>query len=86
MNNELAWTSLLEQGIDERFNVAEHLLQLRTIRVHEGFTKNRIDEIQQHKDLFAGHTKVISENFICHMYFITILLKKKNHSGSSRND
>lgn len=59
MNNELAWTSLLEQGIEERFNVAEHLLQLRTTRVQKGFTKNRIDEIGQHKNLFLGHTKVI---------------------------
>jgi len=87
MNNELSWTSILEQGIDERFNVAEHLLQIRTIRVQEGFTKNRIDEIEQHKNLFAGHTKVISENLISHMYYITILIKKnKNRLGSSRNE
>lgn len=73
MNNELSWTSMLEQGIDERFNVAEHLLQLRTIRVQEGFTKNRMKEIEHHKNLFAKYTKVISENLISHMYFITTI-------------
>ena len=70
MNNELVWINLLKHGIDERFNVMEHLLQLQTIKVQEEITKNRIDEIEQHKNLLANHTKVITENRICRMYFI----------------
>jgi len=70
MKNEQAWTSLLEQVIDEKCYVAEHILQLRIIRVQERFTKNRIDEIEQHKNLLAEHMKVSSENVNCHMCFI----------------
>jgi len=71
MNDEMMWTSLLEQGIDERFNVAEHLVQFRIIGVQEEITKKRIDEIKQHKHLLEHHMEVILENLIYRIYFIT---------------
>ncbi|KAF0767286.1 DUF4455 domain-containing protein [Aphis craccivora] len=61
MNDEMMWTSLLEQGIDERFNVAEHLVQFRIIGVQEEITKKRIDEIKQHKHLLEHHMETALE-------------------------
>jgi len=77
MKNELAWTSLLKQVIDEKCYVAEHILQLRIIKIQENFTNNRMDEIEQHKNLFSGHMKVSSENVNPHIYFTIILIQKK---------
>lgn len=68
----MMWTSLLEQGIDERFNVAEHLVQFRIIGVQGEITKKRIDEIEQHKNLLEHHMEVILKNVINRIYFLTI--------------
>lgn len=73
----MMWTSVLEQGINERFNVAEHLVQFRIIGVQEKITKKRIDEIEQHKNLLEHHMEVILENLIYRIYVITTD-KKKN--------
>ncbi|XP_050057142.1 uncharacterized protein LOC114122403 [Aphis gossypii] len=61
MDDEMTWTSLLEQGIDERFNVAEHLVQFRIIGVQGEITKKRIDEIEQHKNLLEHHMETALE-------------------------
>ncbi|KAE9527257.1 hypothetical protein AGLY_012955 [Aphis glycines] len=61
MEDEMMWTSLLEQGIDERFNVAEHLVQFRIIGVQGEITKKRIDEIEQHKNLLEHHMETALE-------------------------
>ncbi|CAH1725607.1 unnamed protein product [Aphis gossypii] len=94
MDDEMVWTSLLEQGIDERFNVAEHLVQFRIIGVQREITKKRIDEIEQHKNLLEHHMETALEtsnnlkhktNEIFKLFDLkkTLILKnvKKNNSN-----
>lgn len=62
MNNDYAWADFLQYSIDERFNVAEQLLEFRSIKVHNGIAKKRIDEIEQHRNLLERHIKVMLLN------------------------
>lgn len=59
LNNECAWVGLLKDCISERFNVAMELLEFRTVRVHDGVEKKRIDEITEHQNLLERHLRVV---------------------------
>lgn len=59
-DNACSWTELLRYAIEERFNVAAQMLDLRTaVRSHDEIVAKRLVEIEQHQSFLKRHIKVI---------------------------
>lgn len=58
VNDGHVWVELLKRTINERFNVAERLLEHRVVRVRDVIATRRLDEVEQHRDHLERHIKV----------------------------
>lgn len=59
-DNACSWTELLRYAIEERFNVAAQMLDLRAaVGSHDEIVSKRLVEIEQHQHLLERHIKVI---------------------------
>lgn len=57
-NKELHWINLLKCCIDERFNVANQLLEHRMKNTHDRIANRRIIEIEQNENLLMHYINV----------------------------
>lgn len=58
LDNECTWNTLLNHTIDARFDVATQVLEFRTLTLRDGTVNKRLNEIQEHQNIFEHHYKV----------------------------